>query len=212
MQIKVFPFNAFSENTYILYDDTKEAVIIDPGCYTEEEQETLQDFIEAEGLKVVALLNTHAHVDHVLGNAFVKRTYGVKLHLHADDYPTLASVDEYAGMWGFENYEPATADETLTDGQEFTFGETTLKVLFVPGHCPGHVAFYHDDSQQVIGGDCLFHRGIGRTDLPGGNIMKLGKSLREKLYMLPDETIVYPGHGLTTTIGEEKAHNPFIRK
>ncbi|GJM62130.1 MBL fold metallo-hydrolase [Persicobacter diffluens] len=211
MQIKVFPFNAFSENTYVLHDETKEAVIIDPGCYTHEERQELQAYIDGEQLKVVALLNTHAHVDHVLGNAFVKNTFKVKLHLHPADNPTLAAVENYASMWGFPAYEPTTADEELKEGATFTFGNSALKVLFVPGHAPGHVAFYHAESGNIIAGDVLFRRSIGRTDLPGGDFDILAKSIKEVMYTLPEETVIHPGHGPATSVGEEKRENPYVR-
>ena len=214
MEVKVFTFNDFQENTILLYDESKEAVIIDPGCYYAEEKKELQQFITAKSLKVVRLLNTHCHVDHVLGNQFVKETYGVKLSIHKKDSETLEAVKAYATsmMWGgFDNYEAATVDDYLEEGDKVKFGNTVLEVLFCPGHAPGHIVFYNPNAKTVIGGDVLFFESIGRTDLPGGNHEQLLNSVRTKLFTLPDNTVVYPGHMQTTTIGHEKKFNPFFQ-
>ncbi|QHL87704.1 MBL fold metallo-hydrolase [Nibribacter ruber] len=210
MQIKSFPFNPFSENTYVLYDVTKECVIIDPGCSNAQEEKQLKDFIETQGLKVVRLLNTHCHIDHVLGNKFVADTYGVPLEIHEDDLAVLRAVPTYAAAYGFPMYAEQLPEKFLKEGETVTFGETKLEVIFTPGHAPGHVVFYHKDSQNVIGGDVLFQRSIGRTDLPGGNHATLIQSIKTKLFTLPDTVTVHPGHGPSTTIGEEKKHNPFL--
>ncbi len=211
MQVEVFTFNPFMENASVLYDETKECVIVDPGCYEKHEQMELEKFIIDNGLVVKKLLNTHCHVDHVLGNAFVKRTWGVDLYMHKEDLPTLKSVEVYAAGYGFQSYEPTDADQFIDEGDQIKFGNTTLEVYFTPGHAPGHVVFYHKESDVCIGGDVLFQGSIGRTDLPGGDFDTLAQSIKEKMYTLPDKTIVYPGHGPTTTIGEEKIHNPFVR-
>lgn len=211
VQIQVFTFNALSENTYVLYDDTKECVIIDPGCYDREEKEALKAFIEGEKLQVVQLLNTHGHVDHVLGNAFVKRTYGVKLLVHPKDEATLRAVQLYAPMYGILAYEPTEPDGYLNEGDKVGFGNTTLEVLFVPGHAPGHIAFYHRQGQFCIGGDVLFQRSIGRADMPGGDYRTLINSIKNKFFPLGDDVTVYPGHGPETTIGQEKKFNPFLQ-
>lgn len=195
----------------MLFDDTRQCVIIDPGCYERYEEKQLSDFIQAEQLTVTQLLNTHGHVDHVLGNAFVKRTYRVPLAIHRTDEQTLRAVQAYAPAYGFMRYEPAEPDHFLAEGETVTWGESTLSVLFVPGHAPGHIAFYHEAGQFCIGGDVLFRGSIGRTDLPGGNFDTLVRSIREKMYTLPDDTIVYSGHGRETTIGYEKKHNPFVQ-
>jgi hydroxyacylglutathione hydrolase len=210
LEIKSFTFNPFMENTYVLYDETKEAVIIDPGCYEKEEKEMLHNFIVSKELKVVKLLNTHCHIDHVLGNAFVKRKYNVELYVHADDEPVLRAVETYAGNYGFQQFEPTSVDQYLKDGEDVNFGNTTLKTIWVPGHAPGHVVFYHKESGNCIGGDTLFEGSIGRTDLPGGDHETLLRSIKANMFNLPDETVVYPGHGPETTIGQEKIHNPFV--
>jgi glyoxylase-like metal-dependent hydrolase (beta-lactamase superfamily II) len=209
LQLQSFVFNPLQENTYVLFDETKECVIIDPGCYEREEQYDLADFIETNQLKVVKLLNTHGHVDHVLGNAFVKETYKTKLYIHEQDAATLKAVKVYAPHYGFFQYQEAEPDIYLKEGEPVAFGNQSLEVLFVPGHAPGHIAFYHAASKTLIGGDVLFYNSIGRTDLPGGNYDTLINSIQQKFFTLPDDVTVYPGHGPETTIGYEKKTNPF---
>jgi glyoxylase-like metal-dependent hydrolase (beta-lactamase superfamily II) len=210
IHIQPFTFNALEENTYLLFDDTKACVIIDPGCYDKQEQQALKNFIEVNGLQVKYLLNTHCHIDHVLGNAFVKRTYGVDLYIHQGDEQTLRSVQAYAPVYGFVQYESTEPDHFLNEGDKVIFGTSTLEIVFVPGHAPGHIAFYNKAQRFCIGGDVLFHRSIGRTDLPGGNFNTLIRSIHTKLFPMGDDMVVYPGHGPSTTIGEEKKHNPFL--
>jgi glyoxylase-like metal-dependent hydrolase (beta-lactamase superfamily II) len=209
LKIRTFVFNPFQENTYVLYDETGECIVIDPGCYEPEEQEELSDFIRDEKLKVKLLVNTHCHVDHVLGNYFVKEKYQVRLLIHAADEPVLKAVKVYAPNYGMHEYQDATPDGYLAEGDTVKFGQQELQVLFVPGHAPGHVAFYDKKSKTLMGGDVLFYNSIGRTDLPGGNFDVLIRSIQEKLFKLPDDVTVYPGHGPETTIGFEKRTNPF---
>ncbi|MEQ9426573.1 MAG: MBL fold metallo-hydrolase [Cyclobacteriaceae bacterium] len=209
IQIKSFEFNPFSENTYILYDETKEAIIVDPGCYDQSEKDNLTQFIEDNDLKVVKLINTHCHVDHVFGNKFVKAHFGVELFIHKKDEPTLEAVKVYAPVYGIDKYEPATADKYLDENDHVEFGDSSLDILFVPGHAPGHIVLVHKEQKFCIGGDVLFHGSIGRTDLPGGDFDTLIENIHSKMFKLDDETKVYPGHGPTTTIGFEKANNPF---
>lgn len=211
LQIESFVFNPFQENTYVLYDETRECVIVDPGCYEQNEKQELIEYIEANQLKVVKLLNTHCHVDHVLGNQFVKQTFNVKLYIHKFDAPVLKAVSVYASNYGFHQYQETLPDGFLEEGDVVKVGDTSLKVLFVPGHAPGHIAFYAEKEKAVIGGDVLFYNSIGRTDLPGGNFETLITSIRKKFYTLPDDVTVYPGHGSTTTIGYEKRTNPFTQ-
>lgn len=209
LNVQAFTFNPFQENTYILYDDTKECVIIDPGCYEKEEKDELTSFIEINNLKVVELLNTHCHIDHVLGNKFVKEYYKVKLTYHRLEEATHRAVKAYAPNYGFIKYEEALADRFVEEGDKIRFGNTELDIVFVPGHAPGHVAFYNTEQKTCISGDALFYDSIGRTDLPGGDFDTLIKSIHTKLFTLPDDMTVYPGHGPKTTIGREKKHNPF---
>ncbi|MEL7001400.1 MAG: MBL fold metallo-hydrolase [Bacteroidota bacterium] len=209
IQVKSFVFNPFMENTYVLYDETKEAIIIDPGCYENHEKNELTSFIKANSLKVVRLLNTHCHIDHVFGNQFVKDSYDVKLAIHKEDLATLKAVKAYAPSYGFSNYTEAEADDFLEEGDTILFGKSKLDIVFVPGHAPGHVAFFNKDEKICIGGDVLFNGSIGRTDLPGGDFDTLIKSIHEKMFPLGDDMVVYCGHGPETTIGHEKKSNPF---
>ncbi|MEQ8714412.1 MAG: MBL fold metallo-hydrolase [Cyclobacteriaceae bacterium] len=209
IKIKSFTFNPFMENTYVLSDATGECIIIDPGCYETAERDTLKSYITKNGLKVVQLINTHCHIDHVLGNAFVKREYQVDLAIHLKDEATLESVKIYAPNYGFAKYEPSTANLMIDEGDQVKFGDSTLEILFVPGHAPGHVVFYHEGQSFCIGGDVLFRESIGRTDLPGGDHDVLISNIHEKMFKLPDDTTVYCGHGPETTIGHEKKFNPF---
>ena len=209
LRIVSFTFNGFAENTYLLIDEaTRATAIVDPGAYSRAEQQTLRDYIEGQQLAVKYLLNTHAHIDHVLGNAFVLKTYpGIPFLLHPLDLPTLRAVPTYAGPYGFAAYEPAEPTGELAAGQVIELGESELQVRFAPGH----VVFYEPTGGQLIGGDVLFKSSIGRTDLPGGDHATLIKSIRTELLTLPDATVVHPGHGPATTIGAERRANPFLR-
>ncbi|MTI19623.1 MBL fold metallo-hydrolase [Fulvivirga sp. RKSG066] len=209
IQVKSFVFNPFMENTYVLYDDTKECVIVDPGCYEDYERQELTDFIKNNELKVVYLLNTHCHIDHILGNQFVKNTYGVELLAHKDDEATLKAVKAYAPSYGFNNYQESEIDKYIDESEKIKFGNSSLDILFVPGHAPGHIAFVDKETKTIIGGDVLFQGSIGRTDLPGGNFDTLISSIHNKFFAYTDDFTVYSGHGPKTTIGVEKKSNPF---
>lgn len=209
LQVKKFTFNPFAENTYVLFDDTKECVVIDPGCYEKREQQELVDFIESNNLIVKKLINTHCHIDHVLGNAFIKRKFNVQLHIHPIEEALLRAVSTYASNYGFFQYEDSIPDVFITENDTVDFGDQQLKILFVPGHSPGHIAFYDEVTKIVIGGDVLFENSIGRSDLPGGNFNTLINSIHEKFFTLPDDVTVYCGHGEETSIGFEKRTNPF---
>ncbi len=210
MDIAIFTFNAFSENTYVLYDDTKECVIFDPGCNSEEERTTLSGFISSNSLTPVKLVNTHCHIDHILGNKFVSEKYNLPLISHEGEKIVLAMGLQVSSMYQIP-YDPSPEiTETLKEGDELRFGNTTMNVLFTPGHSPASISFYCAEAKIIIAGDVLFKDSIGRTDLPGGDFDTLARSIREKLYTLPDETIVYCGHGPATNIGDEKKGNPFV--
>lgn len=209
--VKSFTFNALQENTYVLYDETKECVIIDPGCYDKQEQNELAAFIENHSLKPVHLLNTHCHVDHVLGNYFVADKYNLTVETSSVEEAHLQSVKAYAPIYGFTQYSPVETVMHIEAGQKIVFGQSALEILSVPGHSPGHLAFWDKKLGICLAGDVLFQGSIGRSDLPGGNYQTLEKSIREVMYTLPNETIVYPGHGPETTIGYEKKNNPFVR-
>ena len=212
MKIKRFVFNPFQENTFVLYDESKECVIIDPGCYEKEEEVELGDFISENGLKPVALLNTHCHIDHILGNQFVTDKWGVELQMHKKDLPLLENAGGVSKMYGFENYSDSPYPKHfLEDGNIFSFGESELEVLFTPGHAPGHICFYSKKNNLIISGDVIFQMSIGRTDLPFGDYDTLIKSITEKIFSLPGETQIYCGHGATTVLSYEREHNPFLQ-
>ena len=212
IQIQTFTFNGFQENTYVLFDDTKECIIVDPGCYDKHEQETLSNFVTENKLKPVLLINTHCHIDHVLGNHFVADKWKLDLAMHKLDVPTLESVKDYCTIYGFHNYEVSPLpSHFLNEGEKVKFGESELNILFTPGHAPGHIVLHSKKDSFIIGGDVLFQMSIGRTDLPGGDFDTLIESIKEKLLPLDDNTKVYCGHGPSTNIGFEKANNPFLK-
>lgn len=209
LHVHKFTFNPFQENTYILAADNGDCAIIDPGCYERSEEEILQKTIEDNGLEPKLLLNTHCHIDHVFGNEFVHRTYGLAPHIHPEEKPVMAAVSQIAGMYGL-NYTPSPP-AVFYRGEEIKIGDESLEILFVPGHSPGHVAFYSAAHGILLSGDVLFKRSIGRTDLPGGDMDLLMNSIAEKILPLPDHTKVYAGHMEDTTVGEEKKFNPFLK-
>ena len=208
---KVFCFSPIQENTYIVYNEQLDCCIIDPGCYFPAEEDTLKRFITDQHLRPKYLLNTHCHLDHVFGNRFVHETWQLPLYLHPKEVLVLEYAPKSGERWNmpFRNYEGPF--NFLKEGDIINIGNDKLEVLFAPGHSPGHICFYCREQQFVIGGDVLFKMSIGRTDLPGGDHELLLKSIREKLFVLPDEVKIYPGHGEPTTIGFEKKHNPFLQ-
>ncbi|RMG76260.1 MAG: MBL fold metallo-hydrolase [Bacteroidetes bacterium] len=211
MKVKVFTFNPFQENTYVLYDETKEAAVIDPGCYFKEEKQALKSFIEQEDLRPVLLLNTHCHIDHVFGNRFVSQTYNILPQIHKEDLFLLRGIPQVADIYQIPNVELSPEPEQfLPDFGEITFGNTVLEIRFAPGHAPGHVIFIHHNTKTVIAGDVIFKGSIGRTDLPGGDYETLMQSINKQVLTLPDDYIIYSGHGEKTTVGEERVSNPFI--
>jgi len=209
-QIQSFSFSPIQENTYLLFNEFKQCIIIDPGCYFDEEKETLKAFIQQKGLTPVMLLNTHCHLDHVFGNKFVAETYGLTLQLHEKEKAVLAFAPTSGLMYNmpFDNYSGEFI--LLKEGDKISLGKDELEIIETPGHSPGSICFYCSKQNFVISGDVLFQRSIGRTDLPGGDHQTLLKSIRQKLFVLPDETVVYNGHGNSTLIGEEKKYNPFL--
>lgn len=211
LKVESLVFNAFQENTYLVYDNSGEALIIDPGCHNSSEQKWLSQKIKTLGLKPVRLVNTHCHIDHVLGNRYVADKYGLPLEIPLREVPVLNTVAQIAQMYGMAYNDPSPEPSGyLEEGIPIIFGNSSLEVYDTPGHSPGSVSIFHRPSKTLIAGDVLFKDSIGRTDLPGGDFDSLIRSIKEKLFTLPDETIVYPGHGPTTTIGYEKIHNPFL--
>ena len=211
LTVQPFTFNPVQENTYVLYNEKGECCIIDPGCYFAAEEKALTDFIEQNELKPVLLLNTHCHLDHIFGNRFVYKKYNLLLHLHALEKPVLEFGPASGQKWGlpFDNYDAELI--FLEEGQTVHIGDEELEVLLTPGHSPGSVSFYSKAHKFVISGDVLFQGSVGRTDLPGGDFTILEESIKTKLYTLPEDVIVHPGHGESTTIGDEMKTNPFVK-
>lgn len=211
MKLKIFVTNPWQQNTVVLYDETGDAVIIDCGCFTAGEREMLKDFITAHKLKPVALLNTHLHIDHIFGNGFIKETYNLDARAAKEDAFWVDNAIEYAAMLGVKGItQPPALGEYLKDGDTVTFGNSRLKVIAVPGHSAGGLCFYSEPDKLLIAGDVLFEGSVGRSDLPGGDSVQLLNAIKNKLFILPDDVTVVPGHGDTTTIGTEKRTNPFF--
>lgn len=211
MTIKVFVFNPFQENTYLISNEQGDALIIDPGCFNPAEEKRLTDHITQHGLTVRHVVNTHLHVDHILGNAYLERTTGIQAQAHAGDAFWLNALDAQCRMFGLQPpTEKTNADLTLKGGSTLELGNETFTILEVPGHSPGGIALYNATQGVLFSGDTLFAGSIGRTDLTGGDYDILIKNIREKLMILPDATVVYPGHGPTTTIGSERQYNPYL--
>lgn len=211
MNIKIFTFNQFFENTFIISDSTNECIIIDPGCYDKNEKQILQDYILSNNLVPTRLINTHCHIDHILGNNFVSKTWDLELEIHHKDIDLLKNSKNIADLYGFVNYEnsPIT-NKFLVEGDIIEFGKSKLEVLFTPGHAPGHISLYSKNENFIISGDVLFNNSIGRTDLPGGNYNTLIDTIKSKFLCLDDSTVVYCGHGPSTTVGKERINNPFL--
>lgn len=212
LKVKEFSFNPFDEKTYIVYDDVSgEAAIIDPGMVNADEEKAVDNFVIANHLELKYLLLTHLHIDHVWGVPYIKRTYGLPVTAHNDGGYLGAIMDAQAQMFNLP-HSPGRMEieNTVDDGDELKLGEEKLIVAHVPGHSPGGVVFYAPKEHFLIAGDVLFRNSIGRTDLPGGNYRQLVEGIKKKILTLPADTLVYPGHGPTTTIGEEMQSNPFI--
>lgn len=211
IKIDFFTFNPFQENTYVLSDETNECIIIDPGCYSREEKSELKGFIEERGLKPVFLINTHTHIDHVMGNDFVSRTWNLLPIMHKTEVPGLLAIPSYAHMYDI-NYEPSPEPvQFLNEGDQVKFGNSALDVLHTPGHSVGHISLVCKEQQFIISGDVLFYGSIGRTDLPGGDYETLISAIKGKLLKLDDGYKVYSGHGPSTNIGFERKNNPFLQ-
>ncbi len=211
LQIHCFTFNPFQENTYLIINEEKQVWIVDPGMYDTRETNEFNDFISTNGLLPQAIINTHAHIDHILGIQHVKNTFKIPFLMHEKELPVLQGASNSAKMFGFNFTNVPKADGFITETEPLKLGKDEIEVRFTPGHSPGSVVFYSKEDKWVIGGDVLFNQSIGRTDLPGGNHATLLASIREQIFTLPDDTEVHPGHGPSTTIGFEKKHNPFLR-
>ncbi|MBL4625042.1 MAG: MBL fold metallo-hydrolase [Flavobacteriales bacterium] len=210
--INSMTFNPFQENMYVLSDETKECIIIDPGCYERHEKDELTQYILSNNLLPKRLLNTHCHIDHVFGNKFVADTYNLNLEIHKADLRVLESVAQVAHLYGIPNVDESPKPNSfLEENDKIAFGNSELDIIFVPGHAPGHIAFVSHKQKFIIGGDVLFYTSIGRTDLPGGDHTTLIESIKTKFFTLGDEYEVYSGHGQKTSIGFEKTNNPFLQ-
>lgn len=211
MTIKIFTFSPFQENTYVLYDETNEAVIIDAGSLFDMEKEQLKNFIIENNLTLKRVINTHLHLDHQFGNKFVYDTFGIAPEANQADEFLIELYPQQTQIFGMEGVSEAQPlRRHIEDNETVSFGNTQLKAIFVPGHSPGSLAYYAEKEGVLFSGDVLFLESIGRTDLVGGDYPTLIKSITERLFTLPDNTVVYPGHGDSTTIGYEKEHNPFL--
>jgi len=211
LTVQAFTFNPVQENTYVVYNEKRQCCIIDPGCYFASEEQELKDFIEKNGLQPIYLLNTHCHLDHIFGNRFVAKTFGLLLYLNKLEKPVLDYGPAAGQLWQlpFDNYDGEL--QFLDEGDVVKIGENKLQVLFTPGHSPGSISFYCKDDKFLISGDVLFRGSVGRTALPGGDFAILEESIKTKLYTLPADTIVYSGHGDSTTIEDEIKTNPFVK-
>jgi hydroxyacylglutathione hydrolase len=210
IHIQTFTFNDFQENTYVLSDESGECVIIDPGCYSPYEKETISSYIKAKNLKPVHLLNTHCHIDHILGNRYISDTYNLLPVINKNELIIMQTAAILGHNWGIQMDESPAPGLFLDEGDTVLFGNSELQVLFLPGHSPGSIGFLSKKENILISGDVLFRESIGRTDLPGGDLPLLLSSIRQKLFILDNSIQVHPGHGPSTTIGHEKEKNPFL--
>ncbi len=211
MKIQSFNFNDFRENTYVLSNEKNHCIIVDPGCYTYEERQELYSYIETSKLIPLAIVNTHAHIDHVLGVSPVMQKYQIPFFLHELEKPVLDNVAQRAEFYGFPNYQVPEKVEWLNQEEMLKIGDFQFEVIFVPGHAPGHISLFFKEERVLFAGDLLFRRSVGRTDLPLCSTEDLINSIQNKIYLLPEETVVYPGHGGITRIEEEKRENPFVK-
>lgn len=210
LYLKSFTFNPFQQNTYLLYDNEGTAFIIDPGNYTSSENTILKNFIDEKKLKLSRLLLTHAHIDHILGNKFILDNYGLLPEMHKEELFFIERLPETAAMYGVPCDPSPFPEKHITPGDKISLGQYEFETIFTPGHSPGSISFYNKENKLLISGDVLFYNSIGRSDLPKGDHETLLRSIREKLFVLPDDVKVYSGHGPATTIGYEKQTNPFL--
>ncbi len=210
LYLKSFTFNPFQQNTYLLYDNEGTAFIIDPGNYTSSENTILKNFIDEKKLKLNRLLLTHAHIDHILGNKFILDNYGLLPEMHKEEVFFIERLPETAAMYGVPCDPSPFPEKFIIPGDKISLGQYEFETIFTPGHSPGSISFYNKENKLLISGDVLFQNSIGRSDLPKGDHETLLRSIREKLFVLPEDVKVYSGHGPATTIGYEKQTNPFL--
>ena len=210
IQIQKFTFNPLQENTYVLYDETGDCIIVDAGCYFDYEKEELTGFIDEKKLVPVKLVNTHGHFDHILGITFCRSKYNIPFYIHKDDVFLIKQAVSQGDLFGVPIEPVDPPDGLLEEGEQISFGNSKLELIHVPGHAPGSMVLYHPGQKFLLAGDALFYGSIGRTDLPGGNYNQLTENIKHKLLVLPEDTVVYSGHGPETSIGFEKNSNPFL--
>lgn len=210
INVHYFAFGPFQENTYVLWDETKDCIILDPGNNNATENKKLSDFISQNNLNLKRLILTHAHIDHINGNKYVFDTYGLLPEVHKDDVYFIEKHTASANMYGLSVEQSPMPGAYIKEGDVISFGNSTLQTLHTPGHSPGSISYYNLENKFIIGGDVLFYGSIGRSDLPMGNHDTLIKSIKEKLIPLGDDMKVYSGHGMPTSIGFERMNNPFL--
>ncbi len=211
MKTKIFPVNPFVMNCHVYYDEeVRQGVIIDPGAFTDEEEKAIYEFIQNEGIKIKFILNTHGHIDHIMGNAWAKKKFNVPLLMHKDDLPLVNMAPEHAAMFGITFPQPPEPDKFIDENDKIEFADTSLKIIHTPGHSPGSVCFVDEKEKIIFSGDTVFKDSIGRTDLWMGNMDILMDSIMNKIMTYPDDYKLYPGHMEETTVGEERVNNPFL--
>ncbi len=210
IKIEKFVVNPLGENSFVLSDETGDAIFIDPGFYFDEEHREIKDYIHSNNFTPVKIVNTHCHFDHIMGVEFIRNEYGIPFYAHSEDSFWVEKVATQSKMYGFEMNSVEPVDKFLVEKEKVKFGNSQLEVIHIPGHSPGHVVLYSKNDNFLVAGDVLFHGSIGRTDLPGGDYNTLISNIKSKLFLLPDDTKVYCGHGPETTIGFEKNNNPFL--
>lgn len=210
ISIKKFTFNPFQENTYVVFNDKKNCIVIDPGCYEQQEFDLIDQFIQDKNLTIKDIIITHSHIDHVLGGHFFYNKYK-KLPIHHEiDFETLKSIPSYAHVYGFNFTEFESSDKYLNHNEIYNLDDDQFEIKFTPGHAPGHISLINHKEKVIFSGDVIFQNSIGRTDLPGGDYNVLEKTILEEIYTLPDEYKIYSGHGAETFVGHEKTNNPFV--
>lgn len=210
LSVKTLVFNAFQVNTYIIYDEDGNCMLVDPACYSSKEQAELANFIKENNLNVKYSLNTHSHVDHILGNSFIYRKYGIKPIIHKEGLPFYDDLKNHAYTFGFEVDEIVVPIDFLENEHKIKLGNEEILILYSPGHADGSICLISETGRWIISGDLLFYMSIGRTDLPTGNIEKLLNSIKNNILVYDDDYVVYPGHGSPTTVGFEKKNNPYL--
>lgn len=210
LKVEKFVVNPLQENSYVISDESGQCIFIDPGFYSQEEKDEITNYLKFNNLNPVLIANTHCHFDHIMGVEFIRNEYGIPFAVHPDEAFWVGNAIKQGHLFGFAMGNVKAPDSFFQENEELKFGNSSFKIIHVPGHSPGHVVFYSKDEGILIAGDVLFFGSIGRTDLPGGDYQSLISHIKNKLFELPDETRVFCGHGPDTTLGNEKTTNPFL--